>query len=291
MSAHGVAANVAAYSKRADSYDGVHPEIFNAHEQQRLRLALQAAQAAIQSDGRRACDYGCGTGNLTRHLLDLGLDVTAADVTPRFLRIVEECYRVETVELVGGDADALPDDFDLIALYSVLHHIPDYLASVRALTEKLRPGGVLFIDHEANDHHWDPPLELRTFHALNARARTGAFWDPPHKRWQHLMRAAVVPSRHRARLRRMRRITDEGDIHIWPDDHIEWGPLLATLEDSGMEIVERKDYLHFVDGYDEGLWQDWRGRCDDYSGVLARRVLGRPGVRAALAATKRNGTF
>ena len=269
-----VAANVEGYTRRAGQYDDVHVEIFNQIEQERLRAALVSARDAILSGGPAALDYGCGSGNLTRHLVDLGFDVTAADVTPAFLEMVAERYDVPIIELVDGDTGRVPNEsFDLIALYSVLHHIPDYIAAVRDLVQKLRPGGVLFLDHEHNRNHWFPPAELAAFRAQNHEAtRTGRLWDPEHKRWQHLLRAATSPSRHVTRYRKSRRMPVEGDIHVYRDDHIEWEVVVQTLEAAGCELVARIDHLHFREGYDRATWEQWKDRTHDMTCLIARRA-------------------
>ena len=189
-------------------------------------------------------------------MIDMGLDVTCADVSPEFLRLVARQYEVPTIELLGGAISGIPNAaFDLIGLYSVLHHIPDYLAAVRGLVGKLRRGGVLIIDHERNENYWNPPPELEQFRLQNQQSRNGRAWDPNRKRWQHLLRAAVVPSRHLARYPRIRGISVEGDIHVYLDDHIDWAAVSSALEAAGAEVVQRTDYLQFVDGYDEAVWR------------------------------------
>ncbi len=266
--------NIRAYAKRAAIYDAIHGEIFNDIEQQRLQYALSTALDAVNSGGREALDFGAGTGNLTRHMISLGCQVTAADVSPAFLQMIKTRYKAPTIELVDGSLDYLPDSsYDLIGVYSVMHHIPDYLAAAAGLVRKLKPGGVLLIDHERNDDYWSPPPELVKFRRENAHARTGQFWDPEHKRWQYLVRAIVTPSRHIARLRRKLRLSDEGDIHVYPDDHIEWDRIIEVLESVDAQIVRRIDYLPFQRGYDPEIWEEYRDRCSELTCVIARRSL------------------
>jgi SAM-dependent methyltransferase len=217
-------------------------------------------------------DFGCGGGNVTRHLQTLGFAVTAADVTPAFLEIVAERFGVETLLLPGGDMSVLPDAaYDLITVYSVLHHIPDYLGTVQALVRKLRCGGVLFIDHERTDNYWVPDQALRSYRHALSEAGARRYWDPDRRRWQHLVRAAVVPSRHLARVRKWRGLNDEGDIHVYQDDHIQWERVRASLEESGADVVARDEYLHFAGRASEAVWTRWRDRCADMGYVIARR--------------------
>ncbi len=269
-----IARSVEAYARRAGTYDSLHSEIFNSVEQRRLHDSLRRAVSLIESGELKALDYGCGTGNLTGHLLALDAEVTAADISPHFLAIVAERYGVETIRLEDGDPASVPDQaFDFIGLYSVLHHIPDYLTAVRDLVGKLRPGGVLYLDHEWNGERWDPSPELVAFHDEMAAVPSVRRWDPDKKRWQHLLRAAVTPSRHMFRIRRFfdPRYSEEGDIHTWPDDHIEWDEVAAAAVAGGAEVVHREDYLLFEAGYDEEVWNRYRDACSNMTSLIARR--------------------
>ena len=168
-----IAANVRGYRRTARRYERLHGEIFNAHEQARLREALADALAAVtpQADGAppRVLDFGCGSGNVTQHLLELGATVLAADVSPAFLTLVRRRFAgqpVDTFELNGRDLSGLPDaSVDAAVSYSVLHHIPDYLHAIRELCRVVRPGGVLLIDHEAAPAEWAGDAQLAELRA------------------------------------------------------------------------------------------------------------------------------
>ena len=265
-----VQANIDGYAKRTRRYDATHPDIFNSHEQARLAAAVGRAVDAITSGGSNALDFGCGTGNLTRHMRDLGLTVTCADVSPHFLQIVAERYEAPTIELAGGSTDAVADGaFDLIGVYSVLHHLPDYVASVGRLVSKLKPGGVLFIDHECNHTYWSPDRELAQFRQEMRAGQMQRFWCPDHKRWQR----RLSPSHYRARYRRFRNINEEGDVHVYAHDHVDWETVIQVAVEASCELIERTDYLLFrAGGYDEAVWRKWNSRASDMGGVILRRT-------------------
>src|SRR3954449_7666976 len=99
-----IARNIAVHDRIARKYEARHGEIFNDVEQNRLRSALKAAKDAIRTDTRplQAFDFGCGSGNLSSHLLALGFEVTAADVSPGFLSLVTSRYPQVTSVLMNG---------------------------------------------------------------------------------------------------------------------------------------------------------------------------------------------
>lgn len=259
--------NRKSHDHEAGSYDEIHPEIFNPIEQTRLASALRRASALAK--GRRALDFGCGSGNLTRHLLDLGLDVTAADLSPGLLAQVRRKYgtnpNLSLSELNGRDLSQFADgSFDLVATYSVLHHIPDYLGAVAEMVRVLAPGGVLFIDHEVNENYWAPPPLLRRWQKegpsslLSGKRPLKSYLSLNYlrQRWIRLFNPRFSPS---------------GDIHVWADDHIEWPRILECVESKGLRVAEVEDYLLYREGFREDLHQELSTQTSDMRLLIAVR--------------------
>lgn len=258
------------YRRRHRHYERLHPEIFNPREQQRLREALAHAVADLGPvTGRpaRALDLGCGSGNLTRHLLDLGLEVLAADVSPHFLMDVERRFgrtgRLRTLRVNGIDLAPIESgSLDIACAYSVLHHIPDYAAAIEEMCRVVRPGGLVYLDHEANEAFYEPggcfQAMLRELH------------PPPS--W---CRRALTPATYLDPLRRLVNPHHpwdvEGDIHVWEFDRIEWPLVEACLERGGCEIVDREEYLNYSSDWPEEVWQRYAGSCTNMRRVVARR--------------------
>ena len=261
-------------------YERVHPEIFNPVEQGRLRQALADAVGALDRPASevRALDLGCGSGNVTRHLLDLGVSVVAADVSPHFLRLVRRrfgsCGRLETRLVNGQDlAGVEGESFDLACAYSVLHHVPDYLAMVDEMARVARPGGLVFLDHEANENFWDKSSCFwRLLDAVEEhhRSRRGP-WNPRRWPWQRYL----MPSRYYARVRRWINPAYpwdiEGDIHVWDFDHVEWSLVEERLRRAGCEVTTREDYLGYSSEYPDPVWERFAGRCTNMRQTVARR--------------------
>lgn len=272
--------NVQVHGKIADAYEQLHGEIFNPVEQDRLHghLARSIGMITTVSSPRTALDIGCGTGNLTKHLIDLGFRVSAGDVTDEFLTLTERRFgasgMVRTVKLNGTDLCGIEENtFDFVAAYSVLHHIPDYLRIIEEMARVVKPGGVIYLDHEANESYWNQPADYRTFVELAHRKTIG-----------EKLTKLVTPSSYARRIRyifeamRQTKLHDgtdrpEGDIHVLPKDHIEWDNITATLVSHGCEVLWKVDYLLYRRGYPETLYHAFKDKCNDMRLLAARKVV------------------
>lgn len=261
--------NARAHDRVAPTYESTHGEIFNTVEQQRLRNSLSAAAGIGSSAGeRRALDVGCGSGNLTSHLLDLGFRVTAADVSPRFLELVSRKFSdkrgLETSRINGKDLSPFPDGtFQMTAAYSVLHHVPDYLWMVREMARVTASGGVIYIDHENSPSYWEPSEAYSGFMKETRKPEQA----PPLTRFFRL--STYI---NKARQILDPRFIAEGDIHVWPDDHIEWDAIEDVLKKSGFEVSMREDYLLFRRGYSPEVYDKYKNACSDIRMLVARKL-------------------
>jgi SAM-dependent methyltransferase len=95
-------------------------------------------------------ELGCGSGLLTRHLVDAGHRVIATDASPAMLDLARENVpEAEDIRQVVLPDDPLPPADAVVSVGHVLSYLPDEAAIARALVavaEALRPGGLLAID-------------------------------------------------------------------------------------------------------------------------------------------------
>jgi ubiquinone/menaquinone biosynthesis C-methylase UbiE len=264
--------NAAAHDQVAASYDAKHVEIFNAVEQARLTRTIGELVSLTGLASPEMLDVGAGTGNLSLKFLAAGCRVRAADVSEQSLRtLVRKAPAGSPIStsVITDERLPFPDaSFDIVGTYSVLHHIPDYLLAVREMARVLRPGGLLYIDHEASDRSWrgDPVLDeyrqatkLPLAEHLWNLVRTGEAFTLAFAKTA-FMKAFVN-----------RRYEREGDIHVWPDDHIEWDRVGATLAEAGAPIFRTQEYLHYRPRGGEALYDRYRDRCSDMQYVFARK--------------------
>ncbi len=95
--------------------------------------------------GLRGLDVGCGEGHNTRLLAGLGAELTAMDVSPRFVAHAAaaassdvRCCCASAVQLPFIDAA-----FDFATAFMSLMDIPETMAALREIHRVVRPGGFL----------------------------------------------------------------------------------------------------------------------------------------------------
>ena len=133
---------------------------------------------ALPSPGQRhwhILDAGCGTGVSSDYLCHLnpGSSVLAVDISAGALAVARErcrrsaaashvqSLRIEQRSLLDLDNEG---PFDYINSVGVLHHLRQPEAGLKALAERLRPGGVLHLFLYADGGRWEIQ---RTQRALN----------------------------------------------------------------------------------------------------------------------------
>jgi ubiquinone/menaquinone biosynthesis C-methylase UbiE len=246
--------NIKLHDKIAKKYESTHGEIYNEVEQSRLVEDLNTSHACIKKDKILALDLGCGAGNLTNHLLNMGCSVIAADVSTGFLNLISKKFegkKVKTFELNGKNLDGIDDNsVDLIATYSVLHHIPDYLATIQEMIRVCAPGGVIYIDHEQNNEYWLHKSEYLEFKRKAQKINLKKFF---------------VLSNYIGKVKRIfnPKYANEGDIHVWDDDHIEWDIIDKIMSEKGLKKVLQNDFLLYNNNYKDEIFNKYKDTCKD----------------------------
>lgn len=125
----------------APIYDMNHFEIFHPWEQQRLRRHLERYR---NSD--RVLDVCAGTGNaLTKVHASVRVGL---DLSPEMLGQLRD-KDADAIAVIG-EAEALPfgaGSFDLVVIYSALHHLADWTA-LAEMRRVVRVGGTVLLEHE-----------------------------------------------------------------------------------------------------------------------------------------------
>ena len=96
----------------------------------------------------RVLELGAGWGNTTLALAQMGHDVTAIDIEPNFVKLIEtRADRLNApVRVLQGDfslIDTLDEQFDAVLFFECFHHAADHLGLLAGLDRVVAPGGRL----------------------------------------------------------------------------------------------------------------------------------------------------
>ena len=106
------------------------------------RIVAIVTRLGAFKPGARIADLGCGSGVFSNLLRRRGFDVVGLDLSPRLIGIARQNY--PDIEFREGDLEHLPfenENFDGVLLAGVLHHLPDWTASIAEIKRILKPGG------------------------------------------------------------------------------------------------------------------------------------------------------
>ena len=146
------------FNHKAETFDSL-KNIFLAN------LVFQAVEKQIDvlSD-KEILDFGGGTGLLSLPLAEQTRSVTLVDISEKMLeqaRLKAEQQDIKNIQFLEQDLlkNPLKQEFDLIVVCRVLHHMPDLDAALSLFHQHLKEDGQLliadFTKTEANHHGFD----------------------------------------------------------------------------------------------------------------------------------------
>ena len=112
------------------------------------------------------------------------------------------------------------------------------------------PGGVIYIDHEQNNEYWLHKSEYLEFRKKAQKIDLKKFF---------------VLSNYIGKVKRIfnPKYANEGDIHVWDDDHIEWDIIDKIMSEKGLQKVLQNDFLLYNKNYKEHIYYEYKDICTD----------------------------
>lgn len=132
----------------------------------RLARCLGGSLDGLQ--GSKVLEVGCGAGRFTEILLAAGAHVFACDLSSAVDANYANCRGTPRYFVCQADVMALPipsRTFDVVVALGMIQHTPNPEATIAALAEAVRPGGLLVIDH-----YRTPGRLIRVLYPLSPRA-------------------------------------------------------------------------------------------------------------------------
>ena len=128
----------------------VHDRGFGFHAQQ-CAPGVLAFLEPVRQRGGLVLEFGCGSGQLTRRLVDAGHDVVATDASPAMVELTRDFIgdRAREIRRLTLPEDPMPAADAIVGIGHPLNYLPDAGAIEQALTAiaaALKPGGLLAFD-------------------------------------------------------------------------------------------------------------------------------------------------
>lgn len=127
----------------------VHHRGFGFHADRCAPGILRLLEPVLERRGL-VLELGCGSGLLTRYLVEAGHRVVATDASPAMLELAKKYVPgAEAVEQVTLPDDPLPAADAVVSIGHVLSYLPDEDAvwrGLRAASQAVLPGGLLAVD-------------------------------------------------------------------------------------------------------------------------------------------------
>ncbi len=163
----------------------------------------------------------------------------------------------------------------MASTYSVLHHIPDYLAAVKELIRVVKPDGIIYIDHEVCPSYWEENPEYMSYlEYLGNQFSSQHLMElnsAPYKRPARNLFINILSSWKQRIMDRYRPDQRDGDIHVFKGDHIDWSAIESLLRCT-CDILTCSDYLVCRERQDPPpAWNRWRESVTDMRVIIARK--------------------
>ena len=150
--------NVIFHDFESKHYDELHREMWESLPQQ-YELLINDIEPHVQNTANlKLLDVGCGTGLATELLLKtkLGNKISDVHLLDTSAKMLNEALKRskgwnKQVKTINGLVADVSDQYDVIIISSVLHHIPDLADFLNDVSRVQKPGGILITIHDPNE--------------------------------------------------------------------------------------------------------------------------------------------
>jgi len=197
------------HASEAWDYDEKHLEIYEQLPPLWNEMAKQALQQHPSTEWH-ILNFGCGTGfeaeQLLKHLPQ-GSVVRLTCYDPS-VEMIERCRPRVSSLFPGARYYADPNSFstenecyNLLATNSLLHHLPDQVATIQGLLPLLSSGAVWLAGHEPSSRFYRNPECVRTLDAFLHERRWRKYFSPKVylRRFRQILGLESDPARQAAR--------------------------------------------------------------------------------------------
>ena len=122
---------------------------YDSHAKLQQEIAKTLANCLPHEMPDKILEIGCGTGLLTRHIIDAYPEIpfTITDITPEMLSVCMQKYHTlpwVKFAVLDGESITKPQNYDLIASSMTIHWFDDILTGLKNIQTSLTRGGEFY---------------------------------------------------------------------------------------------------------------------------------------------------
>lgn len=215
------------------SYDWVSSAAYNIFERCFIRRVLKNNSP----EGEFALDIGSGVGVVIREMYHIYGYCVGLDISRGILHHAKSYLKGEekrNVDLICADAEYMPfknSAFDVVTMYSVLHHLPNVRASLRETNRIMSPKSNLILFHEPNEARVRQIFK-KTVIKILGKVRSVLVRSIHKRKWRQYKHEAQHRSAKLGNLEKL------ADIHA--PNGFSISEMRTTLKKRGFEVIQIK---------------------------------------------------
>jgi len=116
----------------------------------KIRMERCLGYSIENISGKNLLEVGCGAGRFTEILVNNKANVHAVDLSVAVEANLENIGKQDNYKIAQASVYEIPytdNSFDIVFCLGVIQHTPDPEKTIEALWSKVKPGGMLVIDH------------------------------------------------------------------------------------------------------------------------------------------------
>lgn len=117
------------------------PDLYQTSHSWAWEYGRDLLQFLAPKAGERILDVGCGTGQLTDEIAQLGAEPVGVDASPAMIEAARKNFPAIRFEVCDAAAMPFDNEFDSVFSNASLHWVTDQKGAIASIARSLKPGG------------------------------------------------------------------------------------------------------------------------------------------------------
>lgn len=252
------------YTKKYDEDARLREDCDNRHKVER-EVKKRILDAYVDEPGMKVLDIGAGTGLYSIYLAKMGADVTACDIVPEHVDLIQEKAWKEHLDIKCKRADALSlpfesNAYDIVLLAGPMYHLDKdkQLDAIKEAARVCKEDGYVLVDYLAETHGYIQHVLMDKDTLLSGEL--GKVADPvftynsKREMADYLRQAGLFPESFHGTDSITRFLASE--INLWDNTHLEKWIDFVDENSNNDNMIDLSEHCVAIGA----KWSEWSGR-------------------------------